>query len=112
VGISDEKIAHLVDDPLPGGVFEPSEAVIVRYAQVSSRMQPIDDELYNELTRYFDAQQIIELCMTVSLSSQVNRFHATFRTDLDERLTNLGPSCPLPLPPHPDRSSQGNGLSS
>ena len=112
VGISDEKIAHLVDDPLPEGVFEPSEAVIVRYAQVSSRMQPITDELYNALTRHFDAQQIIELCMTVSLSSQVNRFHATFRTDLDERLTNLGPSCPLPLPPHPDLSSHRNGLPS
>jgi hypothetical protein len=40
--------------------------------------------------------------MTVSLSNQVNRFHATFLTDLDDRLTEaFESSCPLPLPPHP-----------
>jgi alkylhydroperoxidase family enzyme len=102
VGISDEKIGHLGDDPLPDGVFDPAEAVIVRYAQLSTRMQPIGDELYGELTRHFDVQQIIELCMTVSLSNQVNRFHATFLTDLDEDMADaLSASCPLPLPPHP-----------
>ena len=84
MGISDEKLSHVGDDPLPDGVFEPDEAVIVRYAQTSTRMDPITDELYGELTRYFDVEQIIELCMTVSLSNQVNRFHATFLTDLDE----------------------------
>ena len=90
------------DDPLPDGVFEPAEAVIVRYAQVSTRMLPITDELYNELTKHFDVQQIIELFMTVSLSNQVNRFHATFLTDLDDHLADaLDSSCPLPLPPHP-----------
>jgi len=105
VGISDQKISHLGDDPLPDGVFEPSEAVIVRYSQISTRMQPITDELYAELARHFDVQQIIELCMTVSLSNQVNRFHATFLTDLDEHLANaFGSSCPLPLPPHPSQS--------
>ena len=65
-------------------------------------MERITDELYGELTRHFDVQQIIELCMTVSLSNQVNRFHATFLTDLDDDMAErLGPSCPLPLPPHP-----------
>ena|SRR2546421_3988718 len=102
MGISDEKLAHVGDDPLPDGVFEPDEAVIVRYAQTSTHMHPITDDLYGELTRYFDVQQIIELCMTVSLSNQVNRFHATFLTDLDEDMAErLGTSCPLPLPPHP-----------
>ena len=102
VGISDEKISHLGDEPLPDGVFDAEEAAIVRYAQVSTRMQPITDELYNELRRHFDVQQIIELCMTVSLSNQVNRFHATFLTDVDDQIREgLGPSCPLPIPPHP-----------
>jgi alkylhydroperoxidase family enzyme len=102
VGITDKKISPLGDDPLPDGVFEPAEAAIVRYAQLSTRMQPIGDELYKELTDHFDVQQIIELCMTVSLSNQVNRFHATFLTDLDEDMADaLSTSCPLPLPPHP-----------
>jgi alkylhydroperoxidase family enzyme len=95
-------MAHLGKDPLPEGVYEPDEAAVVRYARASTLLQPIDDELYNELTRYFDVQQLIELCMTVGLSNQVNRFHATFLTDRDEVFeAALGASCPLPIPPKP-----------
>lgn len=102
VGISDEKLAHLGDDPLPDGVYEPWEAAIVRYSQASTKLQPITDELYADLTRHFDTKQIIELCATVGLSNQVNRFHATFLTDLDPTISDsLGDSCPLPIPPHP-----------
>ena len=102
VGISDEKLAHLGDDPLPGGIYEPWEAAIVRYAHASTKLRPITDELYNDLARHFDTKQIIELCATVGLSNQVNRFHATFLTDLDATIrAALGESCPLPIPPHP-----------
>ena len=95
-------MAHLGEDPLPDGVYEPEEAVVVRYARASTLMRPIDDELYSELARHFDTRQIIELCMTVGLSNQVNRFHATFLTNLDEAIgAVLGASCPLPLPPEP-----------
>src|SRR5262245_18036510 len=93
-------MAHLGKDPLPDGVYEPDEAVVVRYAQASTRLRPIDDELYGELARYFDIPQIIELCMTIGLANQVNRFHATFLIDLDEAIGSaLGANCPLPLPP-------------
>jgi alkylhydroperoxidase family enzyme len=102
VGLSDEKIAHVGDDPLPEGVYEPVEAAIVRYSQASTRLRPITDDLYGDLARHFDTRQIIELCATVGLSNQVNRFHATFLTDLDPTITEaLEPSCPLPLPPIP-----------
>ena len=95
-------MAHLGKDPLPEGVYEPDEAAVVRYARASTLLRPIDDELYNELARHFDTRQIIELCMTVGLANQVNRFHATFLTDLDEAIeVALGASCPLPLPPEP-----------
>lgn len=101
-GLSDEKISHLGDDPLPDGVFAPEEAAIIQYAQASTLMQPITDQLYGDLNRYFDTQRIMELWAVVSLSNQVNRFHATFLTDLDDRTRNeLGSSCPLPLPGHP-----------
>ena len=102
VGLPDEQIAHLADDPLPDGVYLPSEAAIVRYAQASTRLRPITDELYADLASHFDTKQIMELCATVGLSNQVNRFHATFLTDVDPGITDaLGASCPLPLPPRP-----------
>jgi alkylhydroperoxidase family enzyme len=102
VGLSDEKISHLADDPLPEGVFGPDEAAIVRYSQASTLMKPITDEIYADLSRHFDTQQIMELWQTVSLSNAINRFHATFHTDLDESTVEaVGPSCPLPLPPRP-----------
>jgi alkylhydroperoxidase family enzyme len=102
VGLSDEKLSHLADDPLPDGVFSDEEAAIVRYAQASTAMRPITDELYAALARHFGTRQIMELWATVSLSNQVNRFHATFLTDVDEAIiAGLGSSCPLPLPPRP-----------
>ena len=95
-------MAHLGKDPLPEGVYESDEAAVVRYARASTLLRPIDDELYNELARHFDTRQIIELCMTVGLANQVNRFHATFLTDLDEAIeAALAANCPVPLPPEP-----------
>src|SRR5437899_2830290 len=98
-GITEEKLAHLGDNPLPDGVFEAAERAIVTYAQRSTRMEPIDDRLYAELSEHFDSKQIIEICFVVGLSNLVNRFHATFLTDLDPwTLDALGGSCPLPFP--------------
>ena len=37
IGISDEKLQHLGDDPLPDGVYSGAEAAIVRYAQRSTK---------------------------------------------------------------------------
>ena len=100
--MSDEKLSHLADDPLPAGVFSDEEAAVVRYAQASTLMRPITDQLYADLARYFDTQQIMELWATVGLSNQVNRFHATFLTDVDESIIQgLGAHCPLPIPPRP-----------
>ena len=45
-GLTEDKLAHLGDDPLPEGVYEPDEAAIVRYAQRSTRMDVIDDRTY------------------------------------------------------------------
>jgi alkylhydroperoxidase family enzyme len=98
VGLTDEQIAHLRDDPLPDGVYTPAEAAIVRFAQTSSRMAPISDELFAELSEHFDTKQLIELCFTVGNSGLVNRFHALFHTPVDaDTIANLGHS-PLPLP--------------
>jgi AhpD family alkylhydroperoxidase len=83
-GIPREKLAHVGDDPLPTGVYSPDEAAIIRYARASTRLEPITDGIYGPLAAHFDTQQLIEICMTVGLSNLINRFHATFLTDLDE----------------------------
>lgn len=74
---------NLTADVLPEGVYSEADAAIVRYAQKSTRMEVIDDTTYGALARHFSPQQIIDICMTVGMSNLVNRFHATFQTDLD-----------------------------
>jgi alkylhydroperoxidase family enzyme len=83
--VSDEKLRHLRDEPLPDGLYGDDEHAIVHYARASTRMQPIDDELYAQLETHFDPQQLIVLCYIVGLANMVNRFHATFHTPLNAR---------------------------
>ena len=101
VGLTEAQLAHLGDDPLPDGVYTPAEAAIVRYAVQSTLRITIDDALYTELARHFTRRQIIDICLVVGQSNVVNRFHATFLTDVDpstlETIAAPG-TCPLPLP--------------
>ena len=99
---------HLTADPLPEGVYSDDEAAIIRYAQKSTRLEPIDDVTFGDLARHFSTQQIIDICLTVGLSNVVNRFHATFQTDVDETTLKevadgnaAAGSCPIALPSHP-----------
>ena len=102
-GLTEDKLAHLGDDPLPEGLYDADEAAIVRYAQRSTRMDVIDDRTYGDLTAHFAPEQIIEICFTVGLSNMINRFHATFLTEVDPQTQEaLAPSCPLSYPPPPD----------
>jgi alkylhydroperoxidase family enzyme len=102
VGIADEQIAHLGDDPVPDGVFSDSERVVVEYAQRSTRMEPIDDDLYRRLSEHFATPAIMELCLIIGSANTVNRLHATFHTDVDDSFRDmLTDSCPLPLPESP-----------
>jgi alkylhydroperoxidase family enzyme len=96
---------HVADDVLPNGVYDDAETAIVRYAQKATRLEAIDDETYGALARHFATQQIVDICLTVGLSNMVNRFHATFLTDVDaetiaevEAGDRLAGSCPIPRP--------------
>jgi len=80
----------------------------VRYAQKSTRLEPIDDATYAALAAHFTPAQIIDICLTVGLSNMVNRFHATFLTDLDEQTIaeveagdRVAGACPIPRPKTP-----------
>ncbi len=109
-GLTEEKLAHLGDDPLPPDLYEPDEAAIIRYAQRSTRMDVVDDATYGPLREHFDDRQIIEICFTVGLSNMINRFHATFLTELDPTTQELvKDSCPLAFPVPPS-GAEGQGL--
>jgi hypothetical protein len=99
---------HLNDDPLPDGVYDPAEAAIIRYAQKSTRLEPIGDATYGALEKHFSTQQIMDICLTVGLSNMVNRFHATFQTDVDastlaavEAGDAIAGVCAIPIPKPP-----------
>ena len=95
-GLTEEHLAHLADDPLPEGLYAPDEAAIVRYAQKSTRMEAIDNTTYGNLSAHFTPEQIIEICFTIGMSNMINRFHATFLTELDPATQQaLADSCPL-----------------
>jgi alkylhydroperoxidase family enzyme len=83
-GIPEDKLTRIGEVPLADSVYEPDKAAIIRYARASTRLEPITDDIYNALAAHFDTRQLIEICMTVGLSNLINRFHATFLTDLDE----------------------------
>jgi hypothetical protein len=106
-GLTEDKLRHIGDDPLPDGVYADDERAVVEYAQRSTRLEPITDELYGRLSEHFTQQQIIELCFTVGLSNVINRFHATFLTDVDPATGEvLGPACPMPMAPELEARAQ------
>src|SRR5262249_30084655 len=96
---------HVGDDVLPVGVYDEAEAAIVRYAQKATRLEAIDDGTYGDLAKHFSTEQIMDICLTVGLSNMVNRFHATFLTDVDpetiaeaEAGDRIAGACPIPRP--------------
>jgi alkylhydroperoxidase family enzyme len=101
-------MGHLNHDPLPDGVYDAPQAAIVRYAQKSTRLERIDDETYAHLAAHFSTRQIMDICLTVGLSNMVNRFHATFQTDVDEATIAaveagdaIAGVCAIPVPKPP-----------
>ena len=98
-GLSEAQLGHLGDATRPQDIYDDASWAIVEYAQVSTRNEPITNDLYARLLAHFSEKQVIEICFTVGLSNTINRFHATFLTEVDERTREaLAPSCPLRYP--------------
>src|SRR6478752_2092739 len=84
VGLSNQEIAAMAD-AADSSLFDETDRLVLHYAEVLSRENRVDDELYARLAARFSREELVELCFAVGLSSLVNRVHATFRTDLDLR---------------------------
>lgn len=105
-GLTEEKIAHLADDPLPPGLYEPWEAAIVRYAQHSARNDTITNEIYEDLERHFPVEKMVQICFVVGLAGMTNRFHKTFLTTVDPSTQEeITASCPMPVPQPPSQAT-------
>ena len=57
--MTEEQMRYLTEDPLPEGFYSSAEAAIIRYAQKSTRLEPIDDATYGNLARHFSKEQIM-----------------------------------------------------
>lgn len=79
-------------------MFDDTDRLVLRYAEVLTRENRVSDALYAELEARFPRAELVELCMTVGLSALVNRVHATFHTDVDDSTrAQVGdaPFCPI-----------------
>ena len=95
-------MGHVLDDPLPEGLYSPDLAAIVRYARASTLMQPITEDIWKDVTTHFDVKQYIDIMFVVGMDQIISRFHAAVQTDVDEvTLNELTMSCPVRLPEVP-----------
>ncbi len=100
-------MSHLLDDPLPAGMFSPDEEAIIVYARASALMAPITDEVWNRLREHFDIKSIIEVGFIVGMHQLTTRFHRLVHTEVDDGTLqefNSG-SCRIPLPTPPAATS-------
>ena len=89
VGISAEKLANM--DWRTNSAFDPVERVILEYAEVMAHNGKVSDDLYRRLREHLSERELIELMMMVGMSHLVNRFHATFQTELERAPGGFSP---------------------
>jgi len=65
--------------------FDDTDRLVLRYSEVLTRENKVDDAMFKALQEKFSEAQIMELALTVGLSALVNRVHATGGTDVDAR---------------------------
>ena len=82
IGLSNDEIAAMADSA-GSSLLDDTDRLVIKYAEVLTRENRVDDSLYAELAARFSREELVELCFAVGLSSLVNRVHATFQTDLD-----------------------------
>ena len=78
--------------------FDDKDKLVLRYSEVLTQDNRVDDALYSELENSFSKEELLELAITLGLSAMINRVHATFQTDVDEDTVASvadGPACPI-----------------
>ncbi len=89
-------------------LYGPVDRLVLEYVEAVKVRLRVPDELYGRLERQFSSRQIMDLSFTVGIADLINRFHATFLTDVDESTLEavetgdqLAGGRPLAHPPAP-----------
>ena len=83
IGLTEDEILNL-RSWRESELYGPVDRLVLEYMEEWKLRRRVPDELYERLTRHFTTRQIIDLCFTGGVADLINRFHATFETDLDE----------------------------
>ena len=82
-GISEEKLAA-VSESVENPLFTPAERVALRYAEEMTRSTvDVPDEVFEELKRYFNTEQIVELTATIAMENLRARFNRALQVEAD-----------------------------
>jgi alkylhydroperoxidase family enzyme len=99
VGLTKDEMAAMADSESCAS-FDERDRLVLRYAEVLTRENEVDDALYAELAARFARDELVDLALTVGFAALVNRVHATFRTDLDDETREaVGDAEACMLPP-------------
>jgi len=82
-GVSEEKIASIWEYPT-SPLFSDAEREALDVARNAALVpNAVTDEQFERLANYFSEQQIVEIVAVISLFGFLNRWNATFKTDLE-----------------------------
>lgn len=84
VGLTKEEMSML-HEPSACASLDETDRLVLRYSEILTRDNKVDDAMFKALREKFSEAQIMELALTVGLSALVNRMHATGGTDVDAR---------------------------
>lgn len=82
IGLTNEEMAELGTWE-SSVLFDDTDKLVLRFTDVLSRDNRVDDELYAALAARFTQAELLKLTFTISMAGMVNRVHATFLTDVD-----------------------------
>lgn len=71
-GLSEEKLAVLGQDPLPG-IFSAKEALVLDYCDAMTKSIAVDDALFERMRSAFSEPEIVELTTTIAAYNMVSR---------------------------------------
>ena len=97
VGLTDDELASMAN-PESCTSFSDTDKLVLRYSEILTRENKVNEALYGELEKAFPRDELVELAMTIGLSAMVNRVHATFETDVDQSTLDSvadAPVCPI-----------------
>ena len=64
-------------------LYGPLDRLVLEYVEAVKVRLRVTDDLYARLEERFSPRQIMDLSFTVGIADLINRFHATFQTDVD-----------------------------